>query len=365
MDHPTEVTLQDVRCFEGEQRGRLRPITLLVGENSTGKTTFLGCYRVLSRLFSEYGFTGKSPDFNIEPLAMGSFHDIVRTRRGTSGPIDEFKLGLAFEAQQDGTACRRLTATFCEEGSRPAMSSLRLQFGCDSFLEFQRGDEGDDFQVPRLPDVIPVGPLRSKPERTCDPVDETHWNSLRDGLVEFGRCSGLFSDIKVKRNGEQMSDPFEIQIKVRSGPIANIADVGAGVSQSLPLLLDIMAANDSSRGPRDDSNAKTFLLQQPEAHLHPRGQAELASLFVEAFKKRRNRFLIETHSDYIVDRVRISVRQGLLEPDDVSILYFEPKGNAVKIHNMGLDEAGNLEDVPAGYRDFFLKETDKLLGFAD
>ena len=80
MDHPTEVTLQDVRCFEGEQRGCLRPITLLVGENSTGKTTFLGCYRALSRLFSEYGFTGKSPDFNIEPLAMGSFRDIVRSR---------------------------------------------------------------------------------------------------------------------------------------------------------------------------------------------------------------------------------------------------------------------------------------------
>ena len=50
MNHPGELTLQDVRCFEGEQRGSLRPITLLVGENSTGKTTFLGCYHVLHRL---------------------------------------------------------------------------------------------------------------------------------------------------------------------------------------------------------------------------------------------------------------------------------------------------------------------------
>jgi len=54
-----------------------------------------------------------------------------------------------------------------------------------------------------------------------------------------------------------------------------------------------------------------------------------------------------------------------LKPEDVSILYFEPKGNAVAIHSMLLDEHGNLPDTPAGYRDFFLKETDWLLGFAD
>ena len=49
----------------------------------------------------------------------------------------------------------------------------------------------------------------------------------------------------------------------------------------------------------------------------------------------------------------------------MSILYFEPRGDAVTIHNMSLDEHGNLQGAPAGYRDFFLRETDELLGFAD
>lgn len=106
-------------------------------------------------------------------------------------------------------------------------------------------------------------------------------------------------------------------------------------------------------------------MQQPEVHLHPRGQAELASLLIESFRKLGNRFLIETHSDYIVDRVRICVREGTVKADDMSILYFEPKGNAVAIHSMTLDDHGNLQDAPAGYRDFFAKETDRLLGFAD
>ena len=453
MDHPTDLILRDVRCFAGEQRGRLRPITLLVGENSTGKTTFLGCYGALLRMFSPFGMLDESLDFNQEPFAMGSFRDIVRSRRGPSGRINEFQIGFALETQRSGLPYERLTATFREEGSQPTIWGLRIQFGSESFLELRRNDDGgtsvqvpdcallktdvpfdrawfllgglmEDFDeddrvlrrslnlepvfeylhsirspskggkrrssirqrsalaTPNLPELIPVAPLRSKPKRTYDPVRETaspegehipmlmmrldrtdkdHWDSLHDGLVEFGADAGLFSDIKVRRHGKQMSDPFQLQVKVRSSHYANIVDVGYGISQSLPILVDIMAANDR----RSRLRERTFLLQQPEVHLHPRGQAQLASLFINAFKKRGNRFLIETHSDYIVDRVRISVRQGLLKPDDVSILYFEPKGNAVNIHNMGLDDDGNLEGAPPGYRKFFLRETDRLLGFAD
>ena len=453
MGHPTTLLLQDVRCFEGEQHGRLRPITLLVGENSTGKTTFLGCYGTLHRMFSGRPTISATPDFNEEPFAMGSFRDIVRARRGPSGRINEFRLGFALEP--DRHSYDHLTATFREQGSQPTISSLRFRFGDDSaFLELQRTEDngtafeslggtiatadfpiddaallldlitmdlpdvssgtlsrfphlkpvlqklrqlhpptgtdrrrraripGSTFTLPHLPELIPVAPLRSKPKRTYDPVRETatpegehipmlmmrldrteatRWDSLHEGLVRFGRGAGLFSDIKVKRHGKQMSDPFQLQVKVRSGPHANIMDVGYGISQSLPILVDIMAANGAVRN-------RAFLLQQPEVHLHPRGQAELASLFISSFKAGRNRFLIETHSDHIVDRVRISVRQGSLRPDDVSILYFEPqgpKGNAVNIHNVHLDEDGNLEKAPPGYRDFFLRETDKLLGFAD
>ena len=451
MAYPTELILQDVRCFGGEQRVPLRPITLLVGENSTGKTTLLGCYAALHRMLSSRDIFAviNEPDFNEEPFAMGSFRDVVRSRRGRRGSISEFKLGFGFDAEQSGFAYRELTVTLLESGSQPVVSSLRFEVGDDWYLELQRtesgkcvlefpgvsvrdvnvpfgvagfllldlSEDGSDptgpFQkeahrlrcmpnlkpffehlhgprlgedegyrqhglaLPRLPDLIPVAPLRSKPKRTYDPVRETasaegehipmlmmrldrtskkDWDSLHDDLVEFGGSADLFSDIKVKRHGKQMSDPFQLQVKVRSGPHANIMDVGYGISQSLPILVDIMAAR---------PGGGTFLLQQPEVHLHPRGQAQLASLFIGAFKKQGNRFLVETHSDYIVDRVRIAVRQGALKPDDVAILYFEPKGNAVSIHSMSVDADGNLLGAPASYREFFLRETDRLLGFAD
>ena len=437
--HPTALTLQAVRCFKGEQRAVLRPITLLVGENSTGKTTLLGCYAALHRLLSVLDLGAFIEDFNNEPFAMGSFREIVRSRRGPSGRINEFKLCFALNAEQSGRSYSNLAVTFRESGPQPVASALRFGFSDGWYLELRRTESNTcAFEIPdlpvmeidmpfvtvglllqvlgenellwsRVPDLkpflehihgpglgedgvrrqhrllipplgvlVPVAPLRSKPKRTYDPVHERaspdgdhvpmlmmrldrtskeHWGPLHDDLVEFGRSSGLFSDIKVKRHGKQMSDPFQLQVKVRSGPHANIMDVGYGISQSFPILVDIMAAH--------AGEGRTFLLQQPEVHLHPKGQAQLASLFVEAFKKRRNRFLIETHSDYIVDRVRIAVRQGKLTPDDVSILYFEPKGNAVSIHNMSVDADGNLLGAPASYREFFLRETDKLLGFAD
>ena len=437
MSPVREMIVQDVRCFQGTQRGRLRPITLLVGENSTGKSTFLACYRIQAATLSHTGPGLVQPDFNEEPFRMGSFRDIVRSRRGPQGRIDEYRLGIAFEPNRAKGRILELHTTFAEQGAQPTTSSIRWNFGAGEFLEARRGDDGQtiwripghevqeplpfdfmsvrngliflnpdseetgrivaylesrfgrsgedrwslsDAMSPKLQDVVPIAPLRSKPQRTYDPVRETaspdgehvpmlmmrldrtdkpRWNALHDDLVAFGRESGLFSDFRVKRHGRQMSDPFQLRVKVRTGPSANIMDVGYGVSQSLPILVDVMAPRQIVQGSR------TFLLQQPEVHLHPRGQAELASLFVQSFRKRRHHFLIETHSDYIVDRVRICVRKKLLRPDDVSILYFEPSGNAVTIHNLSLDRHGNLADAPSGYRDFFAKETDRLLGFAD
>ena len=435
MSQPISFLLNDVRCFSGDHWATLKPITLLVGENSTGKSTFLGCYSVLHRLLSRAMVTGDSVDFNREPFSMGSFRDIVRSRRGRDGRIDEFSLGFRLApTRRSGMRPFPLRIKFAEQGSQPVVTSVHFQFDSESFLGMRRSASGvtmlsvpgNETEIdiefeewvfvmellcehdlgrflgkshavrsiadylsrffpkpktrsarrawrPTLYDLVPLAPLRSKPKRTYDPVRETaspdgehipmlmmrldrtdksSWSSLHEDLVHFGHESGLFSDIKVRSHGKQMSDPFQLQVKVRSGSYANLVDVGYGVSQSLPILVDV-----------GSERQRAFLLQQPEVHLHPRAQAGLAELFVESFRKNRNRFLIETHSDYIIDRIRILVRKQTIRAADVSILYFEPMGNSVKIHNIGMDRDGNLKGIPDGYRDFFVRETDRLLGF--
>ena len=97
-----------------------------------------------------------------------------------------------------------------------------------------------------------------------------------------------------------------------------------------------------------------FLLQQPEVHLHPSTQTALGSLFRRIAGPKRQ-LVVETHSDHLLDRVRMDVRDGeaALKPADVSILYFERGDLDVRIHSLRLDGQGNVRGAPPSYRAFF------------
>ena len=109
--------------------------------------------------------------------------------------------------------------------------------------------------------------------------------------------------------------------------------------------------------------APLLLLQQPEVHLHPSAQAALGSLFCQSAKQDRQ-LVVETHSDHLLDRVRMDVRDGAttLQPDDVSILFFERDRLDVRIHSLRIDGEGNILDAPDSYRQFFMDETRRSLG---
>ena len=445
-----EFIIKDVRCFAGEQRINIRPLTFLVGENSTGKSTALGCFHTLTTIH-RFSANGRGlADFNQEPYRMGSFYDIAR--RDESSAETKFSLGWKLET---GDALLEVFFEFEEYDSEPSLSVITILFsqGEKIIIEVDRTDNlknqrrrrpidginiekaGEDIigiritieelffilrnftfylhhilerdetdtnskilrkfllekfslseeaknldvSIRRLfreiPKVISMAPIRSKPQRTYDPLteiqtpegsdvpmylmrlkrtgDKTEKQILK-ALADFGRQSGLFDAVNVKPYGKGMNEPFRLQVKVRNVN-ANILDVGYGVSQLLPILVRIF----TSRSPT------YFLLQQPEVHLHPRGQAELASLFIASIKKRERKFIIETHSDYMVKRARIEIRNKRITPDDVALVYLEPEGSQVKVHNIEFDEHGNLLNVPDSYRRFFLDESDRFLGFKD
>ena len=133
----------------------------------------------------------------------------------------------------------------------------------------------------------------------------------------------------------------------------NLVDVGFGISQILPLLAELFR----------DKGADLFLLQQPEVHLHPSAQAALGTLLCQVAASGRQ-LLVETHSDHLLDRVRMDVRDGEtgLAPEDVSVLFFERDDLAVRIHSLRFDQNGNVLDAPLGYRQFFMDETRRSVG---
>ena len=220
-------------------------------------------------------------------------------------------------------------------------------------------------------------PVRSEPRRTYDPSrpvslpegyyvpmylasmffqNKQAWTTLKKRLEEFGKAAGLFDEISIKSLGKRESEPFQVQIRKFSGqlkgPPRNLIDVGYGVSQVLPVITELLRPDERSM----------FLLQQPEVHLHPSAQAALGSLFCQLATPERQ-LVIETHSDHLLDRVRMDVRDGTtpLKPEDVSILFFERKDLDVRIHSLRIDEEGNIKGAPDGYRNFFLEETARSL----
>ena len=112
-----------------------------------------------------------------------------------------------------------------------------------------------------------------------------------------------------------------------------------------------------------NEDAKFFIFQQPEVHLHPRAQAELGSYFVRYALGRKKYLLLETHSDYIIDRIKSDLIEKKHDLSKyLSVLFFEQRNLETIITRIKFDEKGNVLNPPKSYRNFFLAESIRTLG---
>nr|WP_302477702.1 AAA family ATPase [Ruegeria arenilitoris] len=178
-------------------------------------------------------------------------------------------------------------------------------------------------------------------------------------LSEFSDwVEGIFGyGISVTRNVGHVS----ITLK-RDGFHANVADTGYGVSQVLPILAQTWWANrvrgrgPSGRLPSNQSTFRIFAMEQPELHLHPAHQAKLADVFVEAYaqSKRPIHYVIETHSESLINRLGELIEDGKIPSSAVQIVIFSDDGNGTDPNGAGIsisnfDEQGHLKSWPYGF----------------
>lgn len=133
----------------------------------------------------------------------------------------------------------------------------------------------------------------------------------------------------------------------------DITDVGFGISQVLPILVQGFMSN----------NRSLTLIEQPEIHLHPKMQADLADLFIDIVKlaadkkgKIKKSLLIETHSEYLLKRLRRRISEGKLSSKDIAIYFIEPRDKDNKdsalIKNIEISKDGSFEWP----KDFYITE---------
>ena len=143
--------------------------------------------------------------------------------------------------------------------------------------------------------------------------------------------------------------------RINETDMVNIADVGFGVSQVLPVLVALTAAEPG----------RLVYLEQPELHLHPRAQVALAQVLADA-AKRGVRIVAETHSSLLLLAVQTLVAEGELSPELVKLHWFTRREDGVtKVNSADLDEAGTYGEWPMDFDDVSLNVQSRFLDAVD
>ena len=401
----------------------------LIGENSTGKSSFLYLLELVSQ-----------PDFWLLPrlsirdeYSLGGFEDIVSawasdrtyidvgvvlTRKTKSGQTElSFAVHRFREKDANPTlAChlRRLKgderailfdgnkAYYLNakrstqfESEEAALSEFRcatkaLGLGRTAFKPFpkkipshaplmialslarniEKGEDTDAtqflFEIPVSMNVVSMAPIRTRPKRIYDSLTREYSSEgehapfvlkqqLRsrtffDKLAAFGKSSGLFEAIATHTFGRGAQNPFEVVIRLKGADL-NINNVGYGVSQVLPLVVEFLTSE----------RQITFAVQQPEVHLHPKAQAALGDLIFELARERKHSFVIETHSDYLIDRYRLAMSK-YKSPPESQVIFFSRTDSGNRATLIPIANTGRYPlEQPSQFRDFFIKEEMKLV----
>ena len=221
-------------------------------------------------------------------------------------------------------------------------------------------------------ELIWLAPIRTRPRRTYDgygkefnpegehtPYElrkrlksEEKAKAFRSALEKFGKSSGLFRKVTVHNLGREASAPFELLITLAGTPL-RINSVGYGVSQVLPVIVEMLVQPKNS----------WFAIQQPEVHLHPKAQAALGDLLFQTAETEQKRFVIETHSDFMIDRFRQNMREKSAHKVKAQVLFLERSGEGNKLTVIPIQPNGEYStEQPDTFRDFFLKEQLSILG---
>lgn len=131
-------------------------------------------------------------------------------------------------------------------------------------------------------------------------------------------------------------------------------NVGFGISYVLPIVVALLTAEEG----------KIIIIENPESHIHPRGQAELGKLIAAAAQTGAQLF-IETHSDHILNGIRVAVKEESVDKNKVNIMYFDKintdKEQYSRITQIQIDKNGELSEYPKDMLDEWSNQLFKLM----
>ena len=343
-----QLTIENFKCFKTEKTFDFPRLTILTGANSSGKSSVIQA--ILAALQtdnfpSNYSLNG---DF----VNLGDFTEVSNN----NDPNNIIQIGFKFkgsdiheiqtfwkENKKDGLAKR---TSFDKQGNvEEEKEGFYFEYVSSEFLVFIN-------QVVSYVNYISA--FRQSPQRTyleknkgdyrvgtegegyLDQIVE--WEKRGNGkiktLVEKMKGMELIKDIKINRLG---GGRFEVLVKANKNKgFAALSDVGSGISAFMPIMVaDLQLSNDA-----------TLFLAEPENHLHPSVQSKFGDYIVNQVNETQKNYIIETHSEYFLNKIRLAIVKGELKKEDIKIYFLENKDDDTEVFDIDFKKNGAIKNAP-------------------
>lgn len=413
----TRIGVRGLKSHRDWTRIDIKPLTLLAGSNSSGKSSVMQALLLLKQTM-EAPYDPGALKLSGPNVQFTSFDQILWGPRENSSNGRELSIELTdeeetirwhFARQSSEISLIRMEFDFnssglksisessssetIEEsllGAQRNAASSRISYSvkrsrCDYRIVTDAGTSIEDtwgkigWQILKNPELlIHVPGLRGNPQRSY-PVTRIgegfpgefqnyvaslieHWKDtdhekldvLRDQL----RSTGLSSTIETKRLNDTEVEIHVGRLPVSSNEsdIVSVADVGFGVSQVLPVMVGLLAAEEE----------QLVYIEQPEIHLHPRAQLALADVLIAA-AERGVIVVAETHSSILLKAIQTRVARGDLSAEQTRLHWFtrDPNTGETKVDSTQLDERGRYGDWPEDFSDVELEVEDQFLSASE
>ena len=390
----TWIDLRLFKCFRSLKLP-LRALTLLSGTNASGKSSAMQALALLHQTMREHEWSSRLM-LNGAAVRLGAAADVIDREYGRRG------FGIAL-VDDDGP---RVEWEFEDEGEHDAMSMTvrraRWDFG-DEGVSWE-GDENRPLRhlLPPLPtssgDRSLTDRLRGLTYLTAERLGPRESYLLDDpqltpvvgsrgeyavSLLHSGRDSGVpdklaledapptrFRQVEARMarffpgcvlaiDRVPRANAVTLGIRVSGGvDFLRPVHTGFGVTQVLPIVVAALSAG----------NESLLLIENPEVHLHPAGQAAMGEFLAEVASA-GVQVIVETHSDHVLNGIRRAVKKRILPGDDVALHFFRPRredraDDRPQVQSPVLDAGGNIDSWPEGFFDQFDRDMNDFAGWS-
>ena len=358
------IVLENFKCFEHLSL-EVAPLTLLSGINGMGKSSFIQALLILRQSYLANSIKNGKLLLNDYLCSVGTPKDILFENASS----EQFKIEISYDNAEKNiwefdlkTNC--CTANSCNENvSKNSLFNDRFQY-----LQAERTGPRNSFPMSDN-EVEGHGSLGKKGEYCAHFLAQNERKKLPISKLVNDNCdinelraqveawlSNITPSTRIHVNEYPRMDIVNLEFSFfRKGlPTENYraSNVGFGLTYSLPIFTAVLSSEPGS----------LIIIENPEAHLHPKGQVMMGN-FLALAAHNGIQIILETHSDHVLNGIRIAAKTGQICPIDVALHFFEqdPYNGACKVVTPQIDKNGRLDIWPQGFFDEWDLSLDKLL----